>query len=242
MAALLAAMAINAHAFSVCLEDELFVPLTNPDLTKPGHAQILMDMVAQSLGVKITYEIAPWKRCQASVGNGIYDAVLGAGYAGINVQIAVFPMLSEGKPDSAKAVGSVKTMLYRRKGSKADYVNGSFINLNAPVGITSGYQVNMVAVTKGGAQYYDGAKTVEQQVKMLLIDRVAMVAGEPAFTTLVNEKYRDKIESLPVPLSEAHYYLVFSNKYYDSQKDNVDTFWREIARVKNSAEYKRRIK
>ena len=38
-------------------------------------------------------------------------------------------MASGGVPDSAKAIGSTKTYLYRRIGTKADFVNGKFVKL-----------------------------------------------------------------------------------------------------------------
>ena len=151
-------------------------------------------------------------------------------------------MASGGVPDSAKAIGSTKTYLYRRIGTKADFVNGKFVNLATHVGISPGYQAVTEAVTKGGAQVEESAKTVEQQAQKLLSGRLDLVAADVAFVKLVDEKYKDKLEPVPALLTEAFYYLAFSSKYYNAHKTDAETFWTEIAKVRASPAYKAKIK
>ena len=238
MACLFAAVSLNANAFVVCVEDEPFLPLTNGHLSPPGSAQILMATAAKNLKIPLEIKIVPWKRCRALVVSGDYDAMLCAGYAGINFKNAVFPMLPGGSPDKAKAVGSVKTYLYRRKGGKADYVNGKFIGIASPlVGITSGYQTHIDAITQRGARFDDSAPSVEQQAKMLVAGRVDLVAGERAFARLLTKQYQEQLEQLPVPLIEPFYYLAFSKQYYPSHKEMVESLWNEIAKARKSAPY-----
>ena len=108
----------------------------------------------------------------ALVAAGTYDATLAAAYAGRNIELLVFPMRAPGIPDAAKATGSATTYLYRRKGTPADYVNGRFVRLSGPVGVTAGFQASTEMVLKGGGQVYDGAKSADQLAKMLLAGEV----------------------------------------------------------------------
>lgn len=236
------AASFHANAFSVCTENEAFPPLTNAGRTPLGHSDILIEDAAKNLGVALNIKAAPWKRCQNEVENGDVDAILATSYAGKNIQISVFPMVSAGVPDSTKGIGSTKTYLYRRVGSKADFVNGKFVNLTSPVGILPGYQAVNEAVTKGGAQVDEGAKTVDQQAQKMINSRLDMVAADIAFVKLVDEKYKDQLEPIPSLLMEASYYLSFSSKYYNAHKADVEKFWTEMAKVKASPAYKAKIK
>jgi hypothetical protein len=238
----LLACALDAGAFTICVEDEPFLPLLNGRFTPPGHAQILVEAVAKNLQILIRVQFAPWRRCTATIASGVVDAILAPSYAGKNIEIAVFPMLGPGQPDPSKAVGLTKTFLYRRKQTPPDFLNGRFVHLHTPVAIASGYQASADAVTKGGGGIDDGAKTVEQLAAKLLAGRVDLVAGDVAFAQLVNARYQDQLEALPTMLHESHYYLAFSTQYYRANQGEVEAFWIELAKVKNSAGYKASIK
>ena len=233
--------ACNVHAMTICIENQDSPPLSYVAPHPPGHAQILINEAAKNLNISIAMVFKPWKQCQLLVGNGTYDALFAAAYAGINVQLVEFPKISIGVPDRSKAIGTMKIYLIRRKGSNADYVGGSFVNLNAPVGINSGYQLSMVEVTKGGALFDNGTSVPEQQAQKLIFGRTDLVASDVAFIRLVNERYMDKLEVLPSILTEAVYYLAFASKYYKAHKNEVETYWNEIAKVSNSAPYKAKI-
>ena len=96
-------------------------------------------------------------------------------------------------------------------------------------------------VTKGGAWYDDGTSVPEKQAQKLIFGRTDLVASDVAFIRLVNERNIDKLEVLPSILTEAVYYLAFANKYYKAHKNEVETYWSEIAKVSNSAPYKAKI-
>ena len=236
-AAALALLPVAATAMVVCVEDEPFLPMSNAGLEPPGHGQILIREVVRKQGVPLRIVLAPWKRCQALVAAGTYDATLAAAYAGRNIELLAFPMRAPGIPDGAKATGSATTYLYRRKGTPADYVNGRFVRLSGPVGVTSGFQASTETVLKGGGQVYDGAKSADQLAKMLLAGRLELVAAEQAFVILAREKYRDELEALQAILHETDYYLAFSPAFYKAQRELVEKVWSEMATVRHSAAY-----
>lgn len=226
--------------FSLCTEDQPFFPHTSPDPTTPGHAQILVEMVAKNLGVTIEHRIEPWRRCQATVEEGKVDAINCAGYAGINTKISTFPMTGK-EPSPTKAIAVTPTVLYRKVGSKADLVNGKLVNLTEPVAVSAGHQVNMTAIVAAGGRP-EGAKTMDQNIRKLLADRVGLVAGDGELIELAEKTYAGKLERISTPLVNSNYYLAFSNRFYRENKEFVEKFWSEIEKVRKSPDYLKRIK
>lgn len=231
---------MNASAvaqFSLCTSETPFLPISSVDPAHPGTAQVLVKMVAEKLGVTVNNVATPWKRCQVLVEQGIYDAMSITGYAGINPTIAIFPM-QNGAPDKTKSLGSVPSVIYRRLGDKADFVDGKIINTAKPVAILAGRQVNMDAIKRAGANSEDGAKNVEALAQKLIARQADLAASaETEFATLVATRLKGVLEALPTPLIESHYYLVFSKQYFAHHQTEVESFWNEMSKVKNSPEY-----
>lgn len=227
--------------FSLCTSETPFLPLSNVDPARPGRSQILIDMVAKKAGISIKHVVTPWKRCQLLVEQGIYDAMNVTGYAGINRTIAVFPF-RDGGVDSKRSLGSVPSYLYRRIGDKANFTGGRIVQTDKPVAVLAGRQVNMDAIRTAGGTSEDGAKTVLALAQKLIAGQVDLAASaEPDFEELVATQYRGVLEALPTPLTESHYYVVFSHKYASSHAAEVEAFWNGLASTKADPEYLKKI-
>jgi ABC-type amino acid transport substrate-binding protein len=238
---LASATAYAAGKFTLCTSETPFLPISSVDPSQPGTAQILIELVAKKLGISVTHIATPWKRCQVMVEQGLYDAMNITGYAGINPTIAVFPM-ANAAVDTNKSLGSVPTVLYRRVGTQADFVDGKFVGTGKPIAILAGRQVNKDAIERAGATSEDGAKTVQALAQKLLTGQVDMAASaETELVQLVDSQYHGVLEAVRTPLTESHYYLVFSKPYYQSHGAEVEAFWNEMARMKKSPEFLSRI-
>lgn len=227
--------------FSLCTSETPFLPLSSADPDRPGRSQVLIKMAARQMGIEIRNDFAPWKRCQALVERGIYDAMNITGYAGINPTIAVFPM-RDGVPDTSKSVGSVPSVLYRRVGSKADFVGGRIVNTDKPVAVLVTRQVNMDAVKRAGGTSEDGAQTVAALAQKLIAGQVDLAASaETDLAELVATQYKGVLEAIPTPLIESHYFVVFSKQYFANHRAEAEAFWSEIAKTRTRPEYLRAI-
>ena len=221
-------------AFTACIEDIPWIPYTNPDFQNPGQMQILVNNVAKSLGISIQVVALPWKRCVESVRLGKIDAMIGGGDAPQNRVLAVFPMFGK-LADARRSLGTARTMVVRRAGSKVDWNGKSFVHLDKPVGVLMGLQVMKNAVLKFGGQLDDGAKTDDQNIRKLLQYRVDLLAGyDNDLRKLIHSRYEGQVDILPVPLIESHYYLAFSKQYYAKHTKRVGTFWDKIESLRGT--------
>lgn len=227
-----------ASQLSVCTSETPFQPLSSADPATPGTSQILIERVAKTLGIAIRNEFSPWKRCQVLVERGISDALNIAGYSGINPQIAAFPMRG-GRPDTLKSLGSVASILYRRVGTRADFISGRIVHTDKPVAVLAGRQVNMDAIARAGGTSDDGATTVAALAKKLVAGQVDLAVSELAFAEMVASQYPGVLEALPAPLVESHYYLAFSKQYYARHAAVAEAFWNGIAEARTGPGNKR---
>jgi hypothetical protein len=227
--------------FSLCTSETPFLPISSVDPISPGTAQVLITMVAHKLGVTVNDVANPWKRCQVLVEQGKYDAMNITGYAGINPSIAVFPMRN-GAPDPAKSLGSIPSVIYRRVGAKADFVGGKFVRTDKPIAILAGRQVNKEAIQRAGGTSEDGAKTVQALAQKLITGQTDLVASaETELAQLVATQYQGVLEAVHHPLTESHYYLVFSKPYFEGHQAEAESFWNEMVKIKKSPAYLARI-
>lgn len=229
-----AAQAPEAGRLSVCTSD-------TPDAVILEITQTLIEPVAKARGIAVRNEFLPWRRCQTLVERGLFDAMNPAGYSGINPRIAAFPM-RDGRPDTVKSLRSVKSILYRRVGTRADFASGRIVHTDKPVAVLNGRQVNMEAIRRAGGTSDDGAATVAALAKKLAAGHVDLAASEgPAFAELVASQYRGILEALPAPLAESHYYLAFSKQFYARHAAVAEAFWNGIAEARTRLGNKRTV-
>ena len=107
-----------------------------------------------------------------------------------------------------------------------------FSNVSKPVGVPGGTKVVILEAQKFG-RVDDSAKTDEQNIQKLLDGQIDLLAGYSFdLKVLIDSKYKDKVEILPVPLLETFYYLAFSKKFTATNKDFAEKVWDEIGALK----------
>ncbi|NQD35927.1 hypothetical protein HPT27_02760 [Permianibacter sp. IMCC34836] len=225
------AQAVDA-GFRLCTEDQPSLPLSNLDPAHPGTAQVLIATAASNLKLNIEHYTDTWQNCQRHLKAGTTDAANIASYAGINKVIAVFPMRGD-SADPSKALGHIPTLLYRRVGTNVDFVNGTFVNLKTSVGVLNSYQANSVDVGRAGGIVDDRSHSVHSLARRLLAGKLDLVAADPSLAELVKREYSGQIEALPNWLNNEPHYLVFTPTYYARNRDLVEAFWAELARLRS---------
>lgn len=212
-----------------CIDSRSWLPYTNPDLKNPGLMQVAVHEAGKKLGIKIVEKALPWETCQASVKAGSIDAMIGAAYVDFNREFADFPQ-TLGRVDSRRSLGSARILFVRKKGSKASFDGKVLGGVTKPIGVAAGTQVMILEAKKFG-KVDDGAKTDEENIQKLLDGRIDVMAGY-AFDlkVLIDSKYEDKVEILPVPLVETFYYLAFSKKFTVANKEFAEKIWDEIGK------------
>jgi len=226
--------------FRLCSENLPFLPLTNTDPATPGDAQILLDMAAAATGTQIEHVTASWSDCQQMLDLGNVDALNAAGHAAINIAIAEFPQ-REGRVDSTRSLGALRTDLFRRVGSPVQVRDGALVGLKTRVGILHAYQVNSLSVARLGGTVDDNSRTITSLAKRLVSGQLDLVAGTDELRRLCAGLFANRIEQLPQPLDEAHYYLAFGKAYFAAHRDAIERLWDKLGQIRNSADYRVRV-
>ncbi len=230
--------ALCQDAMVLCVEDQAASPYTFP--TRDGSMQVLVKMAARQANIPVSFKILPWKRCIDEVRAGSLNGLLNAGYTPFHTDYAAFPQLAAGKPNTAQSLARMDVMAYRIKGSKADWDGSKFSNVSKPVLIPSGF-----------ATISDQLKSLNQpfddNTKEPLRNLYKMIAGQGEITLCFDiemnaliASHKDieaKVEMLPAKFLTTDFYVPFSKKYYAEHKDQVESLWTAIGKVKKTKEY-----
>lgn len=233
---LLLIVACNANAVTMrlCMLDHPFPPFTMPDGS--GQVDELLRLAAREDGTVIETTLAPRLRCIARFKAGEVDALLAA-FMPDRMAYGVFPMAGAAA-DEARAVGVVRFVIYRKKGSKLQWDGHAFTGVDRrPIGIQTGLAVAQ-RLRQAGLTVDEGAKTVEQNLEKLARGRVqAVVALEDGSPPLADRALIDQIEVLPMPFDSAPIYLQVQPGYYASNRETVDKLWGAAGRIRASSAF-----
>jgi len=226
---LLFALACKAQALTLRLStlDQPFPPHTMPDGS--GQAQQLLRQAPADEGIDIDNSVAPRLRCIAQVKSGEVDAVLSA-FLPERMEYGVFPMAGT-VADETRAVGVVRFVIYRQKGSHVGWDGHAFSGLDArPVGIQAGLAVTQ-RLRQTGVLVDQGAKTIGQNLEKLVRGRVqAVVALEGESQPLIEREYGDRIEKLSQAFDSTPIYLHVRPAYYAEHRSAIEHLWNALRR------------
>jgi polar amino acid transport system substrate-binding protein len=223
---------------SLCLEEADVYPWQMKD--EKGLHPILLDMVAQKLGIKVDYVVLPWKRCLLYIATGAVAGGFGASYSEDRAQFAEYPMAGN-KPDPKRRIRMDSYSLYRLQGSDVNWDGKKFSNLTGPVGAQMGYSI-VRDLKRMGVETEDGAINAEVNMRKLLVGRVKAIAlltvgGD---FLIKQPEFVGKVERVNPPLIEKPYFVIFGKDYYQANSKTVEDFWSMIAAVRNSPEYQKK--
>lgn len=244
-AACLLALPLSAwcdDAMVLCVEDQAAAPYTFPN--RDGTMQVLIKMAAKQSNLPVTFKVAPWKRCIEEVRSGAMNGLLNAGYTPFHAEYASFPMAG-GKPNIAQALAKMDVMAYRVKGAKAGWDGSKFSDLNKPVLIPSGFATISDQLKSLNVPFDDNTKEPLRNLYKMIAGQGDIILGfDIEMNALIasHKDVQDKVEMLPNKFLTADFYVPFNKAYYASHKDQVETLWTAIGKVKKSREYQDAIK
>jgi polar amino acid transport system substrate-binding protein len=249
---------IRPRALSALVAFLLFLPSASPDpasaadrpiklllcnddvpLSKPWRF-MLLDRVSAKLGIAFEHVRLPWVRCLHELQNGAQDAAVGASYVPDREAFGVYPKDAVGQVDPRMRLSTESISLYRVRGSAVDWNGKSFSNLTEPVVVLTGasvidhLQAMGVMVTESSAGYSAILEMVIQgraQMAALSTESVAPIIQE-------NQRFVEMIERAQQPLIAKPYYVMLSRQIVESAPEFAKEFWKTLADIRNSTEYK----
>jgi hypothetical protein len=167
-----------------------------------------------------------------------YDAALGASANPSFFDFMRFPTKG-GKPDPEQAIGKTSLIVVRKIGTTATWDGEKFDRLDGALIYNSGMVIVKDKLQKLGVPGYDGGKTGQQQLEMLLGKRAALaVIPKGLFEELKDgPKFKSKLEALPVPFVAINAYLAVNLSVYDADQAYFDGIWAEIAHRRAASDW-----
>jgi polar amino acid transport system substrate-binding protein len=236
---LMCALDAQALTLRVCSLDQPFPPFTMPDGS--GQAQELLRQASKAQGLTFENIVAPRLRCFEMMKAGEVDAMLSA-YLPERRAYGAFPMAGHQVNESMQ-LGAVRFLVYRKQGDHVQWNGRKFIGLGAErVGVLAGLAVAQL-IRQSGAATDEGAKTIEQNFEKLAIGRIrAVVALEGDAQRLLELKFKDRLEALPIAFDTTPIYLHVNLDYYAHNKARVEQFWKAIKKTRESPSYQQFLK
>ncbi len=228
------------EAMTFCYEDDENHPWIMKD--RPSYISIMVEMMAQRLGVKIQMVGKPWKRCLLEMQLNALDGVVNASYVAERAGMGVYPA-SNGKPDPSKRMLKTGYSLYRLRGNPVKWDGVKITNLHGVVGAQTSFSI-VAQLRKAGVPVDDSSKKGSDLLRRVLLGNFAaaalptengdqLVAADPSFQA--------QIEKLPMPLVEKPYYLMLSKKFVAVFPDFSAEVWNAVAAVRESQEFAQRV-
>jgi polar amino acid transport system substrate-binding protein len=226
-------------SMKMCYEDQNAYPWVMKD--RPGLNILHLKVVEKKLGVKLCLYPLPWKRCQESLKDGVMDGIFAASFNPERMEIGVYPMVAD-EPDNTQAMMQESYSLYRLKGSAVQW-DGKKLTVTGLVGAQPGYSI-VRHLQQLGANVDEGARSVDSNLKKLMLRRVNAVAlqtleGDNFLRS--NPEFADKIEKVGPKLVEKAYFLMLSKPFVAKYGDFAKELWKSVTDVREAADYKAKM-
>lgn len=203
-----------------------------------GTVDKLIRQAAQEVGLTVEYHVAPLTRCREEVRNNVADGFPYTPYSPSLAPVFVYPIRGAGV-DAARAVGYGRSMVFRRIGSKTEWDGQRFAHLTTPVLVPFGMtmlQDHLKALEIG---IDNSGKTMEANFIKMLAGRSDVAVGTEYHgrELLTMPQYAGKIEELPLPFTDAPYFLASSRRFYEANPQLMEQLWDAIGRIRRSPAY-----
>jgi polar amino acid transport system substrate-binding protein len=231
--------AAGPAALSFCHEDQDSFPWVLRD--RPGLNIHMMRLLERELKMPIKLVPMPWKRCLAEMAKNNVHGAFAASYKVDRLEMGHYPAARDGRPDPALRLHTSSYSLYRLRGSSINWNGKAFENLTGQIGTLSAHSI-IDFLRDRGVSVDDGSKSPVETLRKVQAGRLQGAALQTSRTEHILSQHPDlarSIERVPVLLEERPYFLMLSFGLVEQAPELAGTIWRNIERIRESAEYRR---
>ena len=222
----------------LCYEDTpLFPWITGDD---KGLVLTEMHIVEKKLNIKFNLVRLPWKRCQLEAESGNIDGIIAASYNKHRTSWGVYPTKKDGRLIRDYRLHTESYVIYKRKESKVQWENGRFLNLGKSlIGTQLGYSVVSDLKDAGYAvcESFSSPFDILKELDINTHEVAVLLGHESAKILQEHPKLNDNIIKLEKPFKVADQYLLFTRKFYSTNKNLIRSIWIAISKARRSNEY-----
>ncbi len=202
-----------------------------------GIADRLIKKAAAEVGITVEYRLAPATRCREELRYGLVDAYPTVPYTPSLAPFVSYPMKGKA-PDPARALVTVRNLVFRRVGSKADWDGRRISNVSSAVLVLFAASLPQDRLQAMGVPFDSAGKTARANFEKLLVGRGDLVVSlEAAQGLLALPEFAGRIEVLPIPFTSDANYLGLSNRFVELHPNEAERLWDAIARIRRTAAF-----
>lgn len=197
----------------------------------PGLFIEIIRKVEKKFDLEVEIERYPFQRCLRHLGEGIADAVAGLSYSVEREKnFAQFPPKSEdGLPKSDYSINDAGYILYSAQDKNIDW-KGNLKDLS-PYTIGSMNSYSILQELREAGIKVDESRNFATLIRKLEANRIDAIA---LHQSTVDGTPDIKLKRYDPPLSERHYFLVFSKQFYEHHQDLANQIWEFLHQVRKS--------
>lgn len=226
----------------VCLGPVPIPPYLTLDEKHPGVAERLLLDAAKQVGLTMSFEVFPAKRCRLRLAQGQSDALPLAATES-NLPDFQFPMRGEAV-DASRRIARAQLVWVKRKDSPLDW-DGHQVQGVDPgallVGTRASVRIAADTLKALGLRNDDSAFDVAQLLRKLVAQRidVAVMLREEAQAQLPDPASQG-LQILPIPLLSSDFYLGIRSGLPAERQAQAEAWWDAVGKLRDKPEYRPR--
>jgi polar amino acid transport system substrate-binding protein len=226
----------GAVTLRLCTDEQSHLPFITPG--GEGVADLLIREAAAEAGIVVESHAAPITRCREEIRRLLADGFPTTPFTPSLTGFVAYPM-NGAVVDPGRAVTSQRGMVYRRRGSAADWDGARFSGTSAPVLAPFGSVLLIDRLKAIGMPVEDSGKTLGANLRKLLAGRADLAVGAEfsGYALLSQPEFAGKLEMLTLPFTEEPYYLGLSRDFQLAHPQEVEHLWSAIARIRRTPAY-----
>jgi polar amino acid transport system substrate-binding protein len=219
----------------LCFEDSDVLPWRTRD--KVGLNFVMLDAVAERIGLRFEYQGRPWRRCHDDLRAGRVDGTFGISVTPERQGFAAFP--GGDAPDATQRMFEGGYVLVRRRGSALDFDGERITGLVGAIGAEPATSIAQDLRRRGYA-VDDAAPSPQALLRKLAAGRIAAAAvGTDQMHQLRQQRHPWllELEVVERPLVEKPYFLALSKPLVARHPELARRVWQAVAEVRESEAY-----
>lgn len=198
----------------------------------PGIAVELIQQAAANLQIEIELIRLPGSRILKELQAGTLDGGFMYSYQDSRALWAAYPMRGD-QPDPHYRLATLDYVLFQRQDSKLRWDGQHFTPSQPVLGANSGYSI--VKDLRDAGYLVEEARTTGQNIQKLRSGRIDGYIAQALVVDayLAQQGITDIHKSSPA-LRSKDYFLIFSQAFYQQSPQQVQAFWDELARIRDT--------
>ncbi len=236
-------LAINvshAKTINICTDMNTWYPFTYKE--KGASRGMHVDIVAQALkNLRYDFKFTPvlWDRCLTMTTQGIYDALVSGSYKAKRAEKLYYPDDAATEKKSKWRIMQVEYILITPIDNPYEF-KGDLKTLPTPIRAPTGYSIVDDLRAKNVKVITGKNKRNLRNVARLKKGGVITIPSNARM--LINKHgYKNKLKIHDIPIKSKSYYMLFSKRSANLNKEDMLKIWGEIAKLRDDDKFMLKI-